>query len=268
MDTIAARRELAYTAPMSLDNRLALITGAGSGIGRAIARRLAADGARVAVGDINLAGAAETVAAITAAGGNALEFRLDVTDFDQVTRAVAEVRDRCGDVDILVNNAGWDHIQPFIENSPDLWRKLIAVNFSGPIHCCRAVLDSMIARRAGKIINISSDSGRVGSSGEAVYSGCKGGVIAFSKTLARELARYRINVNVVAPGPTDTPLIHEMTQGPDGAKIIDALTRAVPFRRLAAPEEIAAAVAFFASTDADFITGQVLSVSGGLTMAG
>ncbi|HUI24532.1 MAG TPA: 3-oxoacyl-ACP reductase FabG [Candidatus Kryptonia bacterium] len=253
---------------MSLDQRIALVTGAGSGIGRAIARRLAADRARVAVGDIDPARAAETVALIAGDGGSAVGLQFDVSDFEQVKRAVRELHERWGDVDILVNNAGWDRVQPFVENTPDLWQKVIAINLSGPIHCCRAVLDGMIARRAGKIVSISSDAGRVGSSGEAVYSACKGGVIAFSKTLARELARYRINVNVVAPGPTDTPLLHEITQGPAGAKIIDSMTRAVPFRRLATPDEIAAAVAFFASADADFITGQVLSVSGGLTMAG
>ena len=253
---------------MSLDQRIALVTGAGSGIGRAIARRLAADRARVAVGDIDPARAAETVALIAGDGGSAVGLQFDVSDFEQVKRAVRELHERWGDVDILVNNAGWDRVQPFVENTPDLWQKVIAINLSGPIHCCRAVLDGMIARRAGKIVSISSDAGRVGSSGEAVYSACKGGVIAFSKTLARELARYGINVNVVAPGPTDTPLLHEITQGPAGAKIIDSMTRAVPFRRLATPDEIAAAVAFFASADADFITGQVLSVSGGLTMAG
>lgn len=259
---------LAYTTRMESAQRIALVTGAGSGIGRAIARRLAADGARVAAADINDAAANETVKLIADARASALALHLDVTDFDQVKRAVGELQDRWGDVDILVNNAGWDRVQPFVENTPDLWQKVIAINLSGPIHCCRAVLDGMIARRRGKIISIGSDAGRVGSSGEAVYSACKGGIIAFSKTLARELARYRINVNVVAPGPTDTPLLQEITHGPDGAKIIEAMTRAVPFRRLATSEEIAAAVAFFASPDADFITGQVLSVSGGLTMTG
>jgi len=181
---------------------------------------------------------------------------------------VAEVRALWGDVEILVNNAGWDRIEPFVQNTPELWQKVIAINLNGPIHCTRAVLDGMVARGRGKIISISSDAGRVGSTGEAVYSACKGGIVAFSKTLARELARHHINVNAVAPGPTKTPLLEEITGGPDGAKVIEAMTRAVPLRRLGTPEDIAGAVAFFASSDADFITGQVLSVSGGLTMAG
>jgi 2-hydroxycyclohexanecarboxyl-CoA dehydrogenase len=265
---VAANRRLTYTAGVRLDQRIAFVTGAGSGIGRAIAHRLAGEGARVAVTDINVAGADATVESIAAAGGTAQAVAIDVTDFASVQRAVAQVRERWGDVEILVNNAGWDRIEPFVQNTPELWHKIIAINLSGPIHCCRAVLDGMIATGAGKIISIGSDAGRVGSSGEAVYSACKGGIIAFSKTLARELARHHINVNVVAPGPTETPLLKEVTSGPDGAKIIAAMIRAVPFRRLGTPDEIAAAVAFFASPDADFITGQVLSVSGGLTMVG
>lgn len=253
---------------MQLNNQVAFVTGAGSGIGRAIAIRLAGDGARVAVSDINLPAAEETVRHIADQNGAAVAVHADVASFESVTNAVATVRAHWGDVEILVNNAGWDRIEPFIKNTPDLWQKVIAINLQGPIHCARAVLDGMIARNRGKIISISSDAGRVGSSGEAVYSACKGGVIAFSKTLARETARYKINVNVVAPGPTRTALLDEIMQRPDGAQVIDAMVRAIPFRRLAQPEEIAAAVAFFASADADFVTGQVLSVSGGLTMAG
>jgi len=253
---------------MKLDSQIAFVTGAGSGIGRAIACRLAAEGARVACADINLAGAQETVALIQREGATAAAVSVDVTDFGAVQKAVAEVRALWGDVEILVNNAGWDRVEPFVQNTPELWQKVIAINLNGPIHCARAVLDGMIARGRGKIINISSDAGRVGSTGEAVYSACKGGIIAFSKTLAREMARHHINVNAVAPGPTKTALLAEITGGPDGAKVIEAMTRAVPFRRLGTPEDIAGAVAFFASSDADFITGQVLSVSGGLTMAG
>jgi 2-hydroxycyclohexanecarboxyl-CoA dehydrogenase len=255
-------------SPVSrLAHRVALVTGGGSGIGRAICERLAADGARVAVADLASASAAETATAIDASGTSARPIVMDVSDFDGVCAAVAELRTAWGPVDILVNCAGWDRIEPFRSNSPELWTKLIDINLRGPIHCCRAVLDDMMGRNAGKIISISSDAARVGSSGEAVYSACKGGIISFSKTLARELARHRVTVNVICPGPTDTPLLRGMVAA-GNQKLVDALTRAIPFGRLAAPHEIAAAVAFFASPDADFITGQVLSVSGGLTMVG
>ena len=251
-----------------MEGKTALVTGAGSGIGRAIAQRLAADGARVAVADINAEEAGKTEQFIRAAGGEALALGVDITDFEAVRSAVSQAQERLGRIDVLVNNAGWDRVEPFIKNTPALWDQLIAVNLKGPIHCCRAVLDGMIAGGGGKIVSISSDAARVGSTGEAVYAACKGGIISFSKTLARELARHTITVNVICPGPTDTPLLKEVTAGEQGAKIIEAMTRAVPLRRLWRPEEIAAAVAFFASADADFITGQVLSVSGGLTMAG
>ena len=252
----------------TLRDRTAFVTGAGSGIGRAIARRLAADGARIAVADINADGGRETEAIIKSAGGTALAVAVDVADFAAVRAAVRHAAGALGRVDILVNNAGWDRIEPFVDNTPALWERLIGINLKGPIHCCRAVLDDMIATGGGTIVSISSDAARVGSSGEAVYSACKGGVISLSKTLARELARHRINVNVVCPGPTATPLLDEVSGGEQGAKIIAAMTRAIPFRRLGTPEDVAAAVAFFASPDAAFITGQVLSVSGGLTMAG
>ncbi|MFQ5665022.1 MAG: SDR family NAD(P)-dependent oxidoreductase [Candidatus Binatia bacterium] len=251
-----------------LSHKTAFVTGAGSGIGRAIALRLAADGARVAAADINVDGARETVRRMSSAGGQAVAVQVDVTQLEGVQAAVQQARAALGRVEILVNNAGWDRVEPFRQNAPALWDKVININLKGPVHCCRAVLDDMIAAGSGKIISISSDAARVGSSGEAVYAACEGGVIAFSKTLARELARHKINVNVVCPGPTDTPLLQEITTGEQGAKIIDAMTRSIPFRRLGTPEEVAAAVAFFASPDADFITGQVLSVSGGLTMVG
>jgi len=251
----------------SLQRRIALVTGAGSGIGRAIASRLAHDGARVAVVDINMAGAQETQQMIRNDHGDALAVQADITELDAVRNAVRQVHEALGRIDILVNNAGWDRVEPFTQNAPDLWDKIINVNLKGPIYCCRAVADDMIEAGGGKVISISSDAARVGSTGEAVYAACKGGIIALSKTLAREWARHQINVNVVCPGPTETPLLQEVTAGVDGAKIIAAMTRSIPFRRLGTPEDIAAAVAFFASAGADFITGQVLSV-GGLTMAG
>jgi 2-hydroxycyclohexanecarboxyl-CoA dehydrogenase len=250
-----------------LAGRTALITGGASGIGRATCERLAAEGARVAVADIDAAAAGAAADALRAAGREARAVVMDVSDFERVCAAVGEIRDDWGPVDILVNCAGWDRMEPFRQNTPALWSRLIDINLRGPIHCCRAVLDDMIARNAGKIVSISSDAARVGSTGEAVYSACKGGIISFSKTLARELARHRIAVNVICPGPTDTPLLRGMVAA-GNERLVDALTRAIPFGRLAAPAEIAAAVAFFASPDADFITGQVLSVSGGLTMVG
>jgi 2-hydroxycyclohexanecarboxyl-CoA dehydrogenase len=247
-----------------LEGKIALVTGGGSGIGRAICVRLADEGARVAVADLDPS-AAEQTAADLATPGIAVE--VDIADFDRVRAAVGQARSALGAIDVLVNNAGWDRMEPFVDNTPEFWTKVIDVNLRGPIHCCRAVLDDMIGRGSGKIVTISSDAARVGSTGEAVYSACKGGVISFSKTLAREMARHGINVNVVCPGPTDTPLLQGMVEaGSD--RLVESLKRAIPFRRLARAEEIAAAVAFFASPDADFITGQVLSVSGGLTMAG
>jgi len=254
------------TAPLA--DATAFVTGAGSGIGRAIACRLAREGAAIGVADVNEEGARETARLIVEAGGLAHAAHVDITNFDEVHRAVVAVRNAFGAIGVLVNNAGWDRIEPFVKNTPDLWDKIIGINLKGPIHCCRAVLDDMITAGRGKIISISSDAARVGSSGEAVYSACKGGIISFSKTLAREHARHRINVNVLCPGPTETPLLAEITSGDDGAKVIEAMKRAVPMRRLGVPEDIAGAVAFFASSDSDFITGQVLSISGGLTMAG
>jgi len=251
-----------------LQDRVVLVTGGSRGIGRAISLRLAEEGAKVAIADILESDAAQVVAEITKSGGQAMSIMTDVANLDQVRACIQKVTEAWGQVDVLVNNAGWDKLEPFVESKPETWDKVIAINLKGPINFCHAVIPQMIARKAGKIISISSDAGRVGSTGEAVYSACKAGIIGFTKTLARELARAKINVNVVCPGPTETPLLKGITGGESGAKVIDAMTRAVPFRRLGQPEEIAAAVAFFASPDADFVTGQVLSVSGGLTMAG
>ena len=244
-----------------LDGKVALVTGAGSGIGRAIAERLAAEGARVVASDLVPADAEATASGI---GGDAIAVRLDVADDASIGVAVSEVTERRGPIDVLVNNAGWDVIEPFVDSDPSTWDRVLAINLRGPIAVTRSVLDSMIERRSGRIVSIASDAGRVGSSGEAVYSGAKAGVMGFSRTVAREVARYGINVNCVCPGPTNTPLIRR--EGEKNPKWLAALERAVPFGRLADPAEIAAAVAFLASDDAAFITGQALSVSGGLTM--
>ncbi|MBP1722745.1 MAG: 2-hydroxycyclohexanecarboxyl-CoA dehydrogenase [Deltaproteobacteria bacterium] len=251
---------------MDLKGKVAIVTGAGGGIGRAISVKFASLGANVVVADIKQEGAGETVSLVEKAGTKGLAMNTDITSLPQVQAMVKKTLEAFGQVDILVNNAGWDKIEPFVKNSPELWDRVISINLKGPIHCTRAVLDPMMERKYGKIISISSDAGRVGSTGEAVYSACKGGIIAFTKTMAREMARYQINVNCICPGATDTPLLAEITGGETGAKIIEAMVKAVPFRRLGKPEDIAGAVAFLASDEASFITGQTLSVSGGLTM--
>jgi len=251
---------------MDLKDRVAIVTGGGGGIGRGIAMKFGSRGARVVVADIKFEGAKETVALLEKGGAKGLPLSTNITDQAQVQEMVRTTLSHFGKLDILVNNAGWDLIEPFTENTPEYWEKVIAINLRGPIFCTRAVLDHMMERKYGKIVNISSDAGRVGSSGEAVYSACKGGIIAFTKTIAREMARYQINVNCVCPGPTETPLLAEITQGDTGGKIIEAMVKAVPFRRLGKPEDIAGAVAFLASDEASFVTGQTLSVSGGLTM--
>lgn len=248
--------------------RVALVTGGGRGIGREIVLALVAQGRAVAVADIRGDEAEETAALARAAGGTAKGYRIDITDPDAVADGVLAVTDELGPIDILVNNAGWDELKPFVETDEAFWAKVVAINYLGPVRMTHAVLPGMLERRWGRIVNIGSDAGRVGSSLEAVYSGCKGGVIAFTKTIARESARYGVAANVVCPGPTDTPLLGEIVGGAgDGDKVIGAMTRAVPMKRLGQPAEVASAVAYFASDVAGFVTGQTLSVSGGLTMA-
>jgi 2-hydroxycyclohexanecarboxyl-CoA dehydrogenase len=249
-----------------LQGKVAIITGAAQGIGRAIATRLAEEGAKVAIADINEEVAAQTAQEIRASGAQALAVKLDVTSLDGALAAVAAVERELGPVDILVNNAGWDKVEPFVENTPETWDRVIAINFRGPLNCCKAVIAGMQARGHGKIVTISSDAGRVGSTGEAVYAGCKAGLIGFSKTLARELARHNINVNVVCPGPTETALLKSAMADRPG--VLQAMAKSIPMRRLGQPQDLAGAVAFFASSDSDYATGQVLSISGGLTMAG
>ena len=246
-----------------LAGKVAFITGAGRGMGRAMAERLAAEGARVAVTDIDKDAAA---AAASELGGDAVAVHLDVTDALSVAAAVEETCAALGPIDILVNNAGWDRLSPFVDTDEDLWDRLIAINLKGVLHTCRTVVPQMTERRTGRIVNISSDAGRVGSTGEAVYSATKAGIIGFTKTLAREVAKHGVTANVVCPGPTDTPLLSEMI-GAGNDRLITSLQRAIPLGRLGRPEEVAAAVAFLASDDAAFITGQTLSVSGGLTMS-
>jgi 2-hydroxycyclohexanecarboxyl-CoA dehydrogenase len=250
---------------MELMGRVAFVTGAGRGIGRAIALRLAEHGDAVAIGDIRSGDADETVTAIEERGGRAIAVSLDVTDSGSVANAVEETLGLLGPVEILVNNAGWDEMHPFLETDEPFWDRVIDVNFKGCVRMTKATLPGMLERKWGRIVNIGSDAGRVGSSFESVYSGAKGAVIAFTKTIAREVARSGVTANTVCPGPTDTPMLAEVAEG-QGEKIIEAMARAVPMKRLAMPDDIATAVAFFASDEADYITGQTLSVSGGLTM--
>jgi 2-hydroxycyclohexanecarboxyl-CoA dehydrogenase len=251
---------------MPLHGRTALVTGAAGGIGAAICRHLARAGANVAVCDID-GEAAERLAEELGEARKATiaGYAMDVTNSGAVGNVVATVEAQLGPVDILVNNAGIDKIEPFTESDEDTWKKVISVNYLGAVIVTRAVLDGMIKRRYGRIVNIGSDAGRVGSSGEVVYSGTKGAVIAFGKALARETATKGITVNTVCPGPTDTALLNQIAER--SRSMYDALAKAVPMKRIGTPDDIAPAVVFFAGDGAAYITGQTLSVSGGLTMA-
>ena len=252
-----------------LAGKVAVVTGGGSGIGRAVCQRFAEEKALVAIFDINGGGAAQTAEMIWDAGGRALSFETDISDYDAVESAVAAAESDLGPIDILVNNAGWDEARPFLATDTGLWRKIIDINLYGPLNLHHTVVSRMAKRGSGKVINVASDAGRVGSSGEAVYSACKGGIIAFSKTLARELARNNIQINTVCPGPTDTPLFASFAGDEEqGRKLVEGLTRAIPMRRLGQPADYPGIIAFLASKDADYITGQTISVSGGLTMHG
>ena len=247
------------------EGKTVVVTGGGGGIGGATCRRFAAEGGRVAVYDLNPESAEKVAAEIRASGGSADAFRCDISDRASVAAAVQAT----GPIDVLVNNAGWDVFRPFLKTEPAQWERLIAVNLVGALHMHHAVLPGMAERKRGRIVNIASDAARVGSSGEAVYAACKAGLVALSKTLAREHARQGITINVVCPGPTDTALFAEFKEGAGNPeKLMESFTRAIPLGRIGQPDDLPGAITFFASDDAAYVTGQVLSVSGGLTMQG
>ena len=248
---------------MTLDDKTAVVTGAASGIGRATATALADAGARVIIADINREQGEATAAMLRDRGRKADFLAVDMTDAASIAAFAEAVQARHGTIDILVNGAGWGRTHPFWEGTPELWSTLTALNLVGPMTLVKALLPRMMERKAGRIVNIASDAGRVGSLGETVYAAAKGGLIAFTKSLARETARYGINVNCVCPGPTDTPLLAAVPEGH-----LEAFKKAIPLRRFAQPSEVADAVVFFAGDQSSYVTGQVLSVSGGLTMVG
>jgi 2-hydroxycyclohexanecarboxyl-CoA dehydrogenase len=249
-----------------MSERAALVTGGAGGMGRAICLDLAADGRMVAIADLRLDGARETASAVADSAGRAVPVELDVTSSESVAAGVAAAADELGPIDIAVNNAGWDELRPFLETDEEFWDRVIEINYKGCLRVTSEVLPGMVERGFGRVVNIASDAGRVGSSLESVYAGAKGGVIAFTKTIAREVARSGVTANTVCPGPTRTPMLEGMAEA-GGEKLFESLVRAVPMRRLGEPSDVSAAVAFLASERAGFITGQTLSVSGGLTMA-
>jgi 2-hydroxycyclohexanecarboxyl-CoA dehydrogenase len=252
-----------------LKDRVAVVTGAAGGIGQAICRRFIEEDVKIVALDVNADALKNLAADLKASEERLICVTVDITDYAKVKEAVERGVARFGKLDILVNNAGWDVAAPFLKTEPDLWDKIIAINLKGPLNLHKAALPHLIAAGGGKIVNVASDAGRVGSSGESVYSACKGGLIAFSKTIARECARDNVRVNVVCPGPTDTALLRSFVgEGEYGQKIYDGLKKAIPLKRLGQPEDIPGLIAFLSSDDANFMTGQVVSVSGGLTMNG
>lgn len=241
--------------------RVIIVTGAASGIGKGIATRLAKDGARLVIADLDEAAAQTTAEEL---GSDALGVAVDVTDRTAVDAMTDAVMERYGRIDALVNNAGWDKAEPFLDSEVSTWERVIAINLYGPLHCSQSVVEKMVEQGHGTVVNIGSDAARVGSSGEAVYSACKGGIVAFTKTLAREVARHGVTANAVCPGPADTPLFEQISAS--NPKLRTSLEKAIPLRRLAEPEDLANAVAFMVSPASSYVTGQTLSVSGGLTM--
>jgi 2-hydroxycyclohexanecarboxyl-CoA dehydrogenase len=276
LDAERQRRHSAATIDSPGGNKMArfadkvvVVTGGGGGIGGATCKAFAREGAAVGVFDLNLEAARKIAEDIRATGGRAQAFGCDIANRVQVDAAVCAVEADLGPIDALVNNAGWDVFRPFVKTEPAQWEKLIAINLTGALHMHHAVLPGMAARKRGRIVNIASDAARVGSSGEAVYAACKGGLVAFSKTIAREHSRHGITVNVVCPGPTDTALFAEYKEGAGNPeKLMEAFTRSIPLGRIGKPDDLPGAILFFASDDAAYVTGQVLSVSGGLTMGG
>lgn len=251
-----------------LEGKSAIVTGGGSGIGAAIVQRFAVEGVKVAIFDINIESAERSAATARAAGGTASAIAVDLTDYDAVAAAVAATHAGQG-LDIVVNNAGWDQFIPFVDTTPEFWSRVIDINYRAPLNVLHNAIPLLVAGGGGRVVNIASDAGRGGSSGEAVYSGCKAGLMALSKSLAREHSRHNITFNVVCPGPTETPLFNGfMQEVSNPEKLREAFRRSVPMGRLGEPEDLPGAVAFFASDDAAYITGQVISVSGGLTMIG
>ncbi len=247
-----------------LTGKRVLLTGGASGIGRATAIRLAQEGCKVGILDLDEAGAQQTV---ERCGGNAKAWRTDISDRAQVEASVAAFEQAFGPTELLANIAGWDVIRNFLDTDTELWDRVIRINLYGPLHMHHVVVRGMAQRGFGRVVSVASDAGRVGSSGEAVYAACKGGIIAFTKTLARELARSGVTLNVLCPGPTDTPLFDSVKQSsPAGAKIGEAMARAVPLKRIGTPDDYPGTIAFLLSDDAAYITGQTISVSGGLTM--
>jgi len=250
---------------MDFDGKVAIVTGGGSGIGRATVLKLTGLGARIAIVDIDEEAANKVAGEIKEAGGEALVVKTDISNYQQVKEMAQKVQDHFGSIDVLINNAAWDKIQPFMDTTPDLWYKLIDINLKGPIHVTRAVLEYMTKQdTGGAIVNVASDAAKVGSTGETVYSAAKGGVYSFTKSLAREMARYKIRVNSTCPSPTDTPLLDDVKK--TMPKIVQAIEKAVPMRKIATPEQQANAIVWLASDEASYITGQSLSVNGGLNM--